>query len=158
MARTFSTSYNQKVNSVSADEYPLILVQLDHPDLVQPIRVVNDRQDLTHQGNNYTRFSFRFSYPTDPENGIPEARLEMDNVGKELMDWVEAADYGQRTTCTIKQVLRSNPDVAEYEVTMDLTDIKATQYVVSGRLSFEELLSAPGLRVKYTPVTAPGLF
>ena len=158
MARTFSTGYNQTVNKVSAEEFSLILLQIDHDDLAAPIRVVNDRSDLTHQGNVYQRFAFKFSFPTDPENGLPEAQLEMDNVGREVMDWVEGADWNKLTTVTITMVRRSDPDTKEYEVTMNLSDIKANQFTVSGRLGFEELLGAPALRVKYTPQTAVGLY
>lgn len=158
MARTFSTGFHQTINSVSADEFPLILLQLDHDDLAAPIRVVNDREDFLHQGNTYQKFAFKFSFPTDPENGLPEAQLEMDNVGREVMDWVEGADWNKLTTVNIRQVRKSDPDTVEYEVTMNLNDIKANQYTVSGRLGFEELLNAPALRVKYTPQTAVGLF
>lgn len=158
MARTFSSGFNQTINSVSASEYPLILIQIDHADLAAPIRVVNDREDFTHLGNTYQRFAFKFSFPTDPENGLPEAKLEMDNVGREVMDWVEGADWNKLTTCTITQVRRSDPDTIEYQVVMNLSDISANQYTVSGRLGFEELLGAPALRVKYTPQTAAGLF
>lgn len=158
MVRTFSTSYNQTTNKVSAPEFPLILLELNHDDLASPLRVVNDRADVTHQSEVYQKFAFRFSFPTDPENGVSEAHLELDNVGRELMTWIESADWNNPTTVTITQIMRTAPDVAEYQFTMNLSNIKATQYTISGRLGYEEILGAPAIRLRYSPETAPGLF
>lgn len=158
MVKTFTDSYNQTTNKVSAEEFPLSLVKLDHPDLVTPIFVVNDRTDVVSNGDTYVRFAFTLTRPNDPENGIPEARLVMDNVGRELMQWIEIADWNKPTTVVLSSIMRSAPDIVEWTVTMGLTNIEITQSHVSGKLGFEDLLGVAGMRVNYTPVTAVGLF
>ena len=158
MSHTYSSDFKKTINSVSASESPLILLQIDHPNLPDPIRVVNDTEDLTHNGNAYSRFAFRLTMPDDPDTALPQARLELDNVGRELVQWLEAADWNQNTTATITQVMRSRPNVAEYSITMDMSDIQITPNVVSARLGFDNLLGTPGVNVFYTPQTAIGLF
>ena len=158
MARTFSDSYHQTVNKVSAEEFPIVLAMIEHDDLASPIRVVNDRADIVSNGETFTRFAFRFERPNDPENGIPEARIVMDNVGRELMQWIELADWNKPTTFTMMQVMRSAPDDIEYEIVMALEDIRASQTSVSAKLGFEDLLSVPAVRLNYNPTPAGGLF
>lgn len=158
MSKTFTTDFHKTVNAVSAAESPLALLEITHPNLVTPIRVVNDTQDLTHNGDVFTRFSFRLTLPDDPDTALPQARLELDNVGRELVQWLETADWTQQTQVTIIQVMRSRPNVAEYSITMDLSDITMDSRVVSGKLSFDNFLGVPGVNLFYTPQTAIGLF
>ena len=158
MAKNYSATLKEKINSTSASETPLLLLEIDHPDLPAPVRVVNDNQDLVHQGNTYTAMAFRASLPEDLEEGMPRARLAIDNVGKELVAWLEASGGGQGATVRMIQVLRSTPDIIEWEVTMDLTNLSMTALEVSGVLSFDDLLNRPGVTLTYRPETAPGLF
>lgn len=158
MAKNYSTTLHETVNSVSAAEAPLLLLEIDHPDLSQPIRVVNDNQDLVHQGNTFVAMAFRARLPDDLEQGLPRAILSVDNVGKEMVSWLEASNGGQGATCRMIQVLRSAPDVVEWETTLNLTDLRITQTEVTGSLGYEDLLNMPGVRLRYRPEVAPGLF
>lgn len=156
--RVYSSDFNKTVNSVSAAEMPLILLEIDHPNLVAPIRVINDTEDLIHNGVTFTRCAFRISLPDDPDGSLPQASLELDNIGRELVQWLEVADWNLPTTATLIQVMRSRPNVAEYSVVLDMTDITVTPYTVSARLGFDNLLGLPGINIAYTSTVAPGLY
>lgn len=156
MAR--STTFKKTVHSVNAPEVPLTLLEINHSGLVTPVRVVNDMQDIVSGGNTYQALNFSISLPNQPETGQAEARLSIDNVGKTLMVWLEASAGGAGATCNLKQVLRSTPDVVEYEVDLFLTDIHVTPDIVSARLSFTDIYNKPALPTKYTSKTAIGLF
>jgi len=158
MAKGYSSTLKEQLNSTSATETPLLLLEIDHPDLAAPVRVVNDNQDLVHLGNTFTAMAFRATLPDDREEGMPRARLAIDNVGKELVAWLEASGGGQGATVRMMQVLRSAPDTIEWEVTMDLSNLSMTALEVSGVLSFDDLLNRPGVTLTYRPETAPGLF
>ncbi len=158
MAKPYSNKLRETINSTSAQETPLLLLEIDHPDLAAPIRIVNDNQDLVHLGNTFTAMAFRATLPEDIEEGMPRARLSIDNVGKEMVAWLEASGGGQGATVRMMQVLRSAPDTIEWEVTMDLTNLSMTSLEISGTLSFDDLLNKPGVTVTYRPETAPGLF
>lgn len=158
MAKTFSNTFQGSINSTESDEFPKILLEIDHEALASPIRVCNDTDDITSNGNLFQRFPFRFSGIRDPENGLAEAQLQLDNVGRELVTWIEAANLRKPTTCKIMIVLASAPDNVEFETTMFLDDIAMDQEVVEGRLSYGVKLDEPGVVTRYTAQTAPGLF
>jgi hypothetical protein len=158
MARDYSDNFYKTVNSTEASEFPLILLEISHADLDTPIRVVNDMQDVTHDGDIFTAIAFRVTLPDDKSQGTPKASLSIDNIGKELVAWLELADGGKGATVRMMQILRSDPDVVEFEITMNLSNVKMTPIEISGDLSYEDLLNRPGTAVQYRPSNSPGLF
>ena len=158
MPRHYSTHFHRIVNSTDADESPLLLLEIHHPDLLSPIRIVNDRQDITHQNNLFIALAFRATLPDDKQEGLPRAALAIDNVGKELVGWLEVANGGKGATCRIVQVMRSDADHIEFEITLNLTNIVITPYEVRGELTYEDLLNKPGIAIEYRPNNTPGLF
>ena len=137
---------------------PLLLLEIDHADLPAPVRVVNDNLDVTFETNLYQALAFRASLPDDVPQKLPRARLAVDNVGKDLVSWLELSDGGQGATCRMIQIMRSDPATIEWEITMDLSNLSMTMLEVSGELSFDDLLNKPGVSLQYRPSTAPGLF
>lgn len=158
MSKNYSAGFKKTIHSVSADEFPLILLQIDRDDLVSPIRLVNDSTDLVHQGNTYTGLPFDINLPDDPEQGMPQAQLSIMNVGRELTVWIENADWTQETTATLTQVMRSNPNVAEWSITMVMSDIRMTSQFITAKLGFEDILGTAAVTMRYTPTVAPGLY
>lgn len=158
MAKNVSETYQKTVNSTEAEEFPKVLLEIDHEDLTQPIRVVNDNEDITSNGHLFQAFAFNFSGIPDPEVGLAEAELTLDNVGKELVQWIEVANLRKTTTCRIMVVLASAPDILEFDTTMFLDNIQMDQRTVSGRLSYGVKLDEPAVAMRYTAQTAPGLF
>lgn len=158
MAREVSAGFHKTINSTEAAEFPVVLLEIDHDDLSSPIRVVNDRDGLTSNGDFYVGFAFSFTGVEDPEQGLAEAALTMDNVGKELVQWIDAANLRKPTTVRIQVVLPSDPNTIEFETTMFFDDISMDQTTVSGRLSYGVRLDEPAVAVRYTAQTAPGLF
>jgi hypothetical protein len=158
MPKTFTPAFNKTINSVSAAEFPIILLEIDREDLVTPIRVVNDATDLTHLGNVYTALPFQITLPDDPETGLPVAQLSIMNVGRELTQWIENADWSQETTAKLIQVMRSAPNTAEWSITMVMSDIQMNSMAITAKLGFEDVFNAPAVTLKYSPTVAPGLF
>ena len=153
-----SATYKKKVNSTGADESPLFALEITHPDLVTPIRIVNDNQDLPHLGDTFVAMAFRIVLPNDDDQGLPRAQLAVDNIGREMMQWLEASEGGAGAQCRIMQILRSIPDVVEWEMTLDLSNVRATMLEITSTLGFDDLLNRPGVTLTYRPDTAPGLF
>lgn len=158
MAKTYSANFKKTINSVSADEFPLVLLQIDRDDLAQPIRLVNDSVDLVHLGNTYTGLPFDITLPDDPEQGMPYASLSIMNVGREMTMWIENADWTKETTVTLTQVMRSAPNVAEWSITMVMSDIQMNSTYIQAKLGFEDLFGSPAVTLKYSPTVAPGLY
>jgi hypothetical protein len=158
MPKEFSAAYKSTLAEVNAPEAPLILLEIDHAELDEPVRVVNDTQDLTSNGNLYVGFPFRCVLPDDFENQLPKARLSIDNVSRDLMYWIETTGGGQGSTATFKQVLRSNPDLVEWQIQMSLFNVNVTMQEISAELGFENLFGKPAVSFRYNPTNSPGLF
>ena len=158
MARDYTDEYKSTLAQVNSKETPLILLEIDHPELAEPIYIVNDTQDVVSNTITYIAFPFICKLPDDFENQLPKASISITNVGKELMYWIETTSGGQGSTCTFKQILRSNPDVVEWEITMSLFNVQVDVQNVSAELGFENLFGKPAISMKYRPDNSPGLF
>jgi hypothetical protein len=156
--RSYSNAFKRAHNATGGAEVARVLLEITNPALAQPIRIVNDTLDLTHQGNTFVSFGFDAELPDDTQGKLPRARLRMDNAGEDLTEWLDASRGGVNSQVRFIQVLRSNPDTIEWEVTMDLTNVGVDWIEVSGELGFEDLLNLPAMAQTYRPQTAPGLF
>ena len=158
MAREYTDAFKSTLAEVNATESPLILIEIDHEALTQPVRVVNDMTDVTSNGDLYIAYPFKCVLPDDYENQLPKAQIVIDNVGRDLMYWIETTGGGQNSSCTFKQILRSAPDLIEWQVTMNLYNVQVTMESVTAELGFENLFNKPAISRRYRPDTAPGLF
>jgi hypothetical protein len=96
--------------------------------------------------------------PDDREGQMPRAELMIDNVGKDLVEPLEASNGGEGATVRIMEVLRSDPDTIEWEATLDLKSVRFVQMEVTGALGYEDILNRPAVLLAYRPDVAPGLF
>ncbi len=158
MPRAYSATLQRKHNATAGDEVARILLEISNPALAQPIRVVNDSDDLVHLGNTFVAYGFDCELPDDTQGKLPRARLVIDNAGEDLTQWLEASRGGCGTSVHFMQVLRSAPDTIEWEITLDLTNVEVDWVTVAGELGFEDLMNRPAVAVSYRPSTAPGLF
>ena len=156
--RAYSAAYKSTLAATSAPESPLVLLEITHPGLTVPVRVVNDTQNITCNGVEFIACAFRCLLPDDLESQLPKATLAVDNVGKELMQWVEVSDGGYGAQARFLQVMRSRPDLIEYEITLDLSDVKATVSEVTATLGYDNIFSRPAIALRYDPFTSPGVF
>lgn len=163
MPKTHSRRFVETVSRTSATESPRVLLEITHPNLPTPIRVINDNADLVSNGNTFIAMGFSIVLPDESDQQLPRATIEVDNVGEgpdgnSLADWLERSGGGAGAQIRLLQVLRSHPDVIEWEITLDLSNVHLTFLKVSGELGFDDLLNRPGIILAYRPETAPGLF
>lgn len=155
MSRT--AAYKQSV-SASGGTAPLTLLEITHSDLARPVRVVNDTSPVTFEGHVYQPLRFELSLPDDQEGQVPRARFSLDNVGRELSQWIDASLGGAGAQVRLIEILRADPATVEYEVTMRAEGVTMTATAITGELVFGDLLHRPAVNVRYDPLTAPGLF
>ncbi len=156
--RDYSDTYKGTLGAVVVTEVPLILLEISHDDLDGAVHVVNDTQDLLSNGDTYIGCPFRITLPDDIDNQLPTASLSVDNIGRDLTYWVETSGGGEGATVRIMQVMRSDPDTIEWEITMALNNVSMHPRDVQGNLGFENLFALPAVRRQYRPDTAPGVF
>ena len=158
MPRAYSAEYKSTLASTAAPEAPIILLEIDHSALTTPVRVVNDTQNITSNGVEFIACPFRCKLPDDFENQLPKAQLSVDNVGKELMYWIETSGGGQGATARFIQIMRSRPNQIEWEITMNLSNVKATVQEVTADLGYANIFTRPAISMRFDPFTSPGIF
>ncbi len=92
------------------------------------------------------------------EGQAPQAELAIDNVGRALTQWVEAAGGGTGATVRVMQVLDIADPEVEWELTMDVAGVQVDAERVTARLGFDPLLGRAAVVMRHDPQTSPGLF
>lgn len=158
MARRKSTRYIQNAQALSAPEMPLLLLKITHALLAAPLCFVNDNQDVVSNGINYVAARFSWNWPDDHDKQTPRATISIGNVSREISPFFERTHGARGAQITMLQILRSNPDFIEEEITLDLNNVVATPLTVSGQLGFDDILNKAGTPYTFRPETAPSLF
>lgn len=156
MART--EQYFESINATDSDEVVLHLLIIDHADLPEPIRVVNNTENVTHQGNEYIGVPFAITLPDQQEQGASKASITVDNVGRTLTDWLEVSSGGVGATVEIIEIISSDPDHVQANFKLNLSDVNMTVSEVSGTLSYTDIFNKPGIVLTYSPAVTPGVF
>lgn len=144
-------------NAPVTDEVFLMLLEINHSSLSTPIRVVNNWENVTSNGNVYVAFPFKLDLPDDVVENMPRPTLEIDNVDRTIVDAIRAMDSA--ATVTISVVLASSPnDIEAGPFLMTLREVEYDALTVRGQLAFEELWSEPYPGDKINRANYPGLF
>jgi hypothetical protein len=155
--KAYTANFKEKTGSTSGVE-PVYLLEISHPQLVAPIRVVNDTQDITSNGDLFIACAFRVKLPDDMATQMPRAELAVDNIGRELTQWLEASNGGRGAQVRMMQVMRDTPDIIEMDVTLDLFNVRQNMIEVSGELGYQQVLDQPALTATQTPENQPNIY
>ncbi len=142
---------------LSPADVALTALEISHPALQDPVRVVNDVEDREIDGERYVALRFDARLATDADGQVPRAEIALDNVGRPLTQWIEAAGGGAGASVRVIQVIAGESDVL-WEATMRAGDIHVGQTQVRIPLTHEHLLGRRAVRVRHDPETTPGLF
>lgn len=138
------------------DEVWLVLITIDHDDLSQAIRVVNNTEDVTSRGDTYTAFPFDITLPDAREDAPPRARLVIDNVSREIAEAVRS--ISSAASVTLEVIRAADPDVVERSWPFfKLRNVKWDVGKVSGDLTLEDFTSEPYPAGIFSPASFPGL-
>lgn len=156
MPRTLSTVARTAIYAQQTGEVFLFLLELDHDSFTQPIRIVNDYNNITSNGNVYTAFPFEITLPKDSEE-VSKSILTIDNVSRTLIDEIRSIDTGLSVAITV--VLASSPDTIEVgPFNFTLTNVIYNAMVIRGDLNYENILNQNYPKETFTPQNHPGLF
>jgi hypothetical protein len=155
MTKNYTEHFKEETSS---GQEPSYLLEITHSQLAEPIRVTNDNADIISNGSLFISCAFRVMFPDDIASTMPRVPVAIDNVGRELTQWLEASDGGRGAQVRVMQVMRDTPSVIEQEYTMTLLNVKQNMLEISGQLGYENMLDLPALAMLYTPETAPGIY
>ena len=151
-----SARYRRAVRSVDPGDLVLTALELTHPVAAEPVRVVNDTEERTIEGNSYVGLPFGVQWPAQGQ-ARPAARIWVDNVGRDLTQWIEASQGFLAGRVRVMQVLAETGDV-EQEITLDASGATVEQDVVTFDLGIDAVLDAPVVALVHDPESSPGLF
>lgn len=157
--------------SAPSDEVILFTIELRHPNFTEPLRVVRDFKNLTAyleadapedagQEVMFLAYPFDIQPPDTDEYGKPELTITIDNVGREVMTYIEEAVKSQDVIdVTYRLYLASDLSGPQNNppMTMQCTSITATPKSITMVASFPDLSSKAFPKFKYTLEQFPSL-
>lgn len=155
--RNTSATFRAAVNAQETGEVFIVLVEIDHADMADPVRLSSDAVDTTSNGAVYTAYPFDITLPDDPEEGITRARITIDNIHREQINWIR--NLASSPTLTISIVLASDPDTVEAQYgNFELTNVQYDALTITGDLGITSFMGEPYPGDSFLPSKFPGLF
>lgn len=148
----------EALQSVADGHGLLELLILDHASLAEPVRLVNDTRNWVIGGSTFVGLPFSLKLPDEQNKETPRSQLVIDNVGRGLTAALENLPVGEELTATIRIVSRATPAVVDYEFIAPMTGVQATPTQVTASIGPEDIMRRPAVRLRFDPLTAPGLF
>lgn len=116
-------------NRLSSDGAWLILLQIDVKQLDESLRLVRNTENITWNGLEWQAFPFEIDDISENSKGeIPQITVKVSNVRRQVEYYIEQADGGIGSLCTIKVVHSKHLDnsTPEVELQFEVTGSKAT--------------------------------
>lgn len=159
MARSLPSTVVEALNAQTTDNVFLVLLTVSHPDFTT-VRLVNNTEDITSNGNVHSAFPFSIILPPDSEEFQPRIKVEVVNVTKLLIDEIRTiAGDTDRATVDIQVVEASDPDTDLITLTnFQMVEVSYDKDKISFLLVIETFLSEPFPSKSFTPSNFPGLF
>lgn len=153
------------IHGRSIEEVFILLLTIEHEDLVEPIYVANDVRDdlgggargVRSQGKEFVFIPFQAKLPNLEQDVIPAAKLTMDNISREITRVI--SEISSPPMVRMQIVLSTDPNVVEYDLQgFKLNNVNYDVLTVEGDLTVEYFASEPYPSVRFTPSRFPGLF
>lgn len=140
MPRNLSSRARTAALSLESSEAWLVLLEIHHPTITTPFRVVRNTEAVTSKGVKYYAYPFDIVLGEDDGEHLPEVSLTIDNVDRALVETIRT--LAESPTVILKLVLASQPDVVELEITgLVLREVEYDAYAITGRLYADDILS-----------------
>ena len=137
-------------------------LEITHPMVNPPARVVADTVQHRIEGSVFHPVAFEAEIVSSTEGEIPRASLRVDNVGREMMEWVEASQGGRDVRMTVMRVRPpldedGNSTVLERR-TLPVTISEVDNLSIRVTLAYDLSFDRPSVIMRHDPTTSPGLF
>ncbi|MBT6048968.1 MAG: DUF1833 family protein [Candidatus Scalindua sp.] len=151
-----TTTTKQQAFLPETSEVYLVLLTISQAD-VTTLRVVNNNEDVTSNGNVFTGFPFEIQLPDQREDSPPNAQLTIDNTSREIAQAIR--NMTSPATILIEVIRAADPDTIEktYAV-FTLRNVEWDATRVTGDLILEDVEREPFPAGQFSPAEFPGLF
>lgn len=157
MTRSITQSFIDVFLSRETGEAALILLELTHPTLAEPVRVVLNTKPITHQAQQYEPMYFEVSLPEQMPDKVGGMKLRVDGVDRTLIEKLRG--FSEPPMVRLKVVGTVDLDAVQVE-----TAEMAWRIVTYGMHWLEGELEPPAVfnlnfpADYFSPAVAPGLF
>lgn len=160
MSRSLSTLFKTMSNASETGEVLLALVTIDSPSIIGgPLRVVQDLQNITSNGNVYTAFPFELRLASDADEGPAKITLTLDNIDRTMAAAIKGIPPTSPPNVTVEIVVASQPNVVEISMpNLVLKNVSGDAFRIDGELWMDEEDLLPFPEGSFTPPMFPGLF
>lgn len=154
------------INAMTAPETAEVLLNLltvyydDEPVL----RVVDDKQEITSNGNTFIPCGFTVLLPDQTSDGNKTCRLQIDNTDISIYRAIKSAaidsmNEKKKITCDVAVIMASEPDnYIEGPLTFALRNINANVQSITGELYDLYMHDRKFSGLTYNPEDFPGMF
>lgn len=137
---------------------PVLLIEITHPNLATPIRMVQDNEAITNGGNEYTPVSIGVQLAPQTGGARPQVIMWIDKFSDAVVDYLYQASGGRGATVIYKEVLKSAPDTVEAELTLVPKEVSIQSTRIQFTMGFQNTLQKKFMQVRATPDVAPNLY
>ena len=159
MSRSLSTAAKNAIFAQETSSAFLLTLTIDHDDLDDPLRFVNDNQDITFDGDVYTAYPFLIDLPADTGEEISRVTLTIDNVDRQIVETIRELTTAPSVDLEVlHQPYGGSATKEAGPFSFTLKDSVYDVLVVTGTLSYEDILDEPFPGDTFSPPDFPGLF
>jgi len=171
MPRDLTIETVTEIDASSSSEILLYFLVIDHPQLLEPIRVVNDVVAYLWQGNVYAGFPFELTPLTDsdrPSLGSLQIQNVDSHIGEVVRSLVTSpiltvyvlaeSDFDPYNSGLGYRPEIGTPTVEMTMAGMELRSVTGDEVMISGELFLVDYEAEPWPYIRLDKVRAPGLF
>lgn len=153
----FSQRLVQAVLEPNTDEVFLFLLTFNHPSFAEPIRLVNNLDNITSNGHEFTAFPLDLALPMDDSDSLPSVQITVQNASLELVD--EIRSIQSPMSMKLELILASTPNTIEVSIeNMRIASIQYDKQTIQMTCTVDDLLNTAFPKEKYLPSNFPALF
>lgn len=157
MSRDVSLAARAALYAQQTSVVPLMLLTIDHDDLVAPVRLVSNLTAVTSRGNTYLAYPFEPMVPPSVQGELPRLDMVFHDVEQTLVAIVRSITTP--ATVDIEVVMSTSLDTVEAGPwRFEVTHIQYSAGEVRLGLTVEQLLTEPYPYRLFNPVDFPLLF
>jgi hypothetical protein len=124
----------------------------------EPVRIVNSTEAKVMAGVEYIALPFYFKLPDRRQEGSARAQLAIDNVGRNMAEYLEQIEPGQTVMCRI--IVAHNDDQFRiiHQSFLPGSNITMDQMMVTIDCSIAFVTNQKTMKLRATPFLTPGIF
>lgn len=155
---SLSSTTRRALQRVTDNQGVLCMLEVTHASFDVPLRVVSDSRDHTIFTHLWKGLPFAITLPNDKAKEVPRAKLQMDNVGRDMTGELEALPPGAALKAIVTIVHRATPSVIEYQFAAPLSGVLVMGPTVTATMGRDDIMRMSAVFPRFDPTTAPGLF